>query len=210
MLIGPHLPNGAVKGRAADARAADTKAADGKAADHARKIYKLYTMESAIAQRLQKLPAAVAALVDVALHKHGGIACQDDLVREAELPDPPDLAFVGKCLEESMLGTTAALDLARIGIQPLERGVVVFHEVALHAIKKRGEHHRPQVGEELVCRGDMASNVSRFLRELQQSKVLFTAEGDLFKASAKRIAGILLPVPGVFLSADAALEALFR
>jgi hypothetical protein len=197
--------NGATK-----ARPADAKGPDAKAADHARKIYKLYTMDAAIAQRLQKLPAPVAALVDVALHKHGGIACQDDLVREAELADPPDLAFVGKCLEEGMLGTTAALDLARIGIQPLERGVVVFHEVALYAIKKRGEQHRPQVSEELVCRGDLASNVGRFLRELQQSKVLFTAEGDLFKASAKRIAGTLLPVPGGFLSADALLETIFR
>jgi hypothetical protein len=201
--------NGA-KSRPADAKNADPKAADAKAADHARKIYKLYTMESAIAQRLQKLPAPVAALVDVALHKHGGIASQDELARDADAGQMPDLGLVGKCLEEGMLGTTAGLDLARIGIQPLERAVVVFHEVALYAIKKRGEEHRPQVTEELVCRGDFASNVSRFLRELQQSKVLFTAEGDLFKASAKRIAGTLLPVPGGFLSADAALEAIFR
>jgi hypothetical protein len=204
-----HPGNGAANG-SVKARAPDGKAADAKAADHARKIYKLYTMESAIAQRLQKLPAPVAALVDVALQKHGGIASQDELVRDADSGEVPDLAFAGKCLEEAMLGTTAALDLARIGIQPIERAVVVFHEVALHAIKKRGELHRPHVGEELVCRGDFASNVSRFLRELQQSKVLFTADGDLFKASAKRIAGTLLPVPGGFLSADAALEAIFR
>ncbi len=203
--------NGAVAGNgAAKAKVVDARAAEAKAADHARKIYKLYTMESAIAQRLHKLPAPVAALIDVALHKHGGIAGWDELVREAEVADAPDLAFVGKCLEEGMLGTTASLDLARVGIQPLERAVVVFHEVALHAIKKRGEQHRPQVGEELVCGGDLASNVGRFLRELQQSKVLFTADGDLFKASAKRIAGTLLPVPGGFLSADAALETIFR
>jgi hypothetical protein len=183
---------------------------DAKARDHARKIYKLYTMESSMAQRLQKLPTAVAAIVDAVLQMHGGIATWDDVLREVELPDPPDLALVGKCLAEAMLGTTTSLDLARIGIQPLERAVVVFHEVALHAIKRRGEEHRPLVSEELACRGDLATNVGRFLRELQQSKVLFTAEGDLFKASAKRIAGTLLPVPGGFLSADALLEAIFR
>jgi hypothetical protein len=183
---------------------------EARAADHARKIYKLYTMETAMAQRLQKLPAPVAAIVDVVLHKHGGVACWDEALREVELPDPPDLAFVGKCLSEGMLGAVTDLDLARIGIQPMERAVVVFHEVALHAIKRRGEEHRPQVSEELVCRGDLASNIGRFLRELQQSKVLYTAEGDLFKASAKRIAGTLLPVPGGFLSADALLETIFR
>ena len=48
----------------------------------------------------------------------------------------------------------------------------------------------------LACGGDLPSNVGRFLRELQQSKVLFTADGDLFRASQKRIAGLLLPVPG--------------
>ena len=202
--------NGAAKGRAGDGRTGDGKAADGKAADHARKIYKLYTLESAMAQRLQKLPPAVAAVVDVVLHKHGGIAAWDELAREFESGDEPDAGFVGKSLEEGMLGTTTALDLTRIGIQPVERAVVVFHEVALYAIKRRGEQHRPQVSEELVCRGDLASNVGRFLRELQQSKVLFTADGDLFKASAKRIAGTLLPVPGGFLSPDAALDAIFR
>lgn len=183
---------------------------EAKARDHARKIYKLYTMESSMAQRLQKLPRNVGAIVDVVLHKHGGIAPWDEVLREVELPDPPDLALVGKCLAEAMLGTTTCLDLARIGIQPLERAVVVFHEVALHAIKRRGEEHRPTVSEELACRGDLATNVGRFLRELQQSKVLFTAEGDLFKASAKRIAGTLLPVPGGFVSPDALLEAIFR
>ncbi|MBL8755639.1 MAG: helicase-associated domain-containing protein [Planctomycetes bacterium] len=186
------------------------KAAEQKASDHARKIYKLYTMESAMAQRLGKLPAPVRTLVDAALHTHGGIAPIDELLRATELADAPDLALVGKCLEEAMLGTTQTLDLARIGIQPVERAVVVFHEVALWAIKQRGEDHPPTVSEELRCGGDFATNIGRFLRELQNSKVLFTGDGELFKASAKRIAGILLPVPGGFLSADGLLETIYR
>lgn len=194
----------------ADKDSVQAKAAEAKAADHARKIYKLYTLDNAMAQRLAKLPPTVAPVVDAVLHRHGGIACQDELQRELELPESPDLDLVGKCLEEAMLGTTAALDLARIGIQPLAKAVVVFHEVSLFAIRRRGEQQRPQVGEELSCGGDLATNVGRFLRELQQSKVLFTSEGDLFKASQKRIAGMLLPVPGGFLQPEALLETIFR
>jgi Helicase conserved C-terminal domain len=195
---------------AAGGKAAEAKAAEQKAADHARKIYKLYTMESAMANRLAKLPPSVAPLVDSALHKHGGLVAYEELLREVEQAEPPDPGLLQKCLEEAMLGTCAPLDLARIGIQPIERAVVVFHEIALYAIRKRGEEHRPVVSEELSCGGDFASNVGRFLRELQQSKVLFTAEGELFKASQKRIAGLLLPVPGGFVDQEAMLEVVFR
>ena len=192
-----------------DAGKVGGKARDAKA-DHARKIYKLYTLESAMRQRLDKLPPPVRQLIDTALCVHGGIADWCELQREVELATPPDLDFVGKSLEEAMLGTATALDLARIGIQPYDKGVVVFHEVALWAIRERGEQQHPTVEEELVAGSDLASNVGRFLRELQQHKVLFTAEGELFKASAKRIAGTLLTVPGRFLSADAMLEVVYR
>jgi hypothetical protein len=199
-------------GKVTNGKVADTKASDSsKVSDHARKIYKLYTMEGALAQRLNKLPGPVRELVEVALHKHGGIADWTELLREIEATEqPPDLAFVGKSLEEAMLGTATPLDLARAGIQPADRALVVFHEVALWAIKKRGEEQRPTVSEEWSCGGDFVTNVARFLRELQQSKVLFTSDGELFKASAKRIAATLLPVPGGFLSADGALETIYR
>ena len=187
-----------------------TKAKEQKAADHARKIYKLYTLETAMQQRLDKLPKHVRAMVDTTLHTHGGIASWQELTQEVESKSPPDYDFLGKSLEESMLGTTANLDLARVGIQPYQQGVVVFHEVALWAIRKRGEEHRPVIEQELSATSDLASNVCRFLRELQQSKVLFTAEGDLFKASAKRIAATLLPIPGSFLPAEAMLEIIYR
>lgn len=203
--------NGKHDGKAGEAKSDGSKVGDSKVSDHARKIYKLYTMEGALAQRLNKLPRAVREIVDVALHKHGGIADWNELLREIEPSDvPPDLAFVGKSLEEAMLGTAAPLDLARAGIQPADRALVVFHEVALWAIKKRGEEQRPTVSEEWSCGGDFVTNVARFLRELQQSKVLFTSDGELFKASAKRIAATLLPVPGGFLTADGALETIYR
>ncbi|MBX3463507.1 MAG: helicase-associated domain-containing protein [Planctomycetes bacterium] len=181
-----------------------------KAADHARKIYKLYTLESSMTQRLQRLPRPVADVVDAALSRHGGIAPLDELLADRDGQPPVDLGLVGKCLEEGMLGTTGTLDLARIGIRPAENAVVVFHEIALHAIRRRGEQGSPLVDEELACGGDLPTNVGRFLRELQQSKVLFTADGELFKASQKRIAGLLLPVPGGFVPEEALLELVYR
>ena len=193
--------NGATCGR---------KARENKAADHARKIYKLYTLESAIRQRLDKLPAPIRSLGDTARSTHGGIADWQELSSEVELRSPVDLDFVGKSLEEAMLGTTANLDLARLGIQPYPQGVVVFHEVALWAIRRRGEEQHPTVDEELVAGGDLCSNVGRFLHELQRNKVLFTAEGELFKASAKRIAGTLLPVPGDFVGTEQLLDLIYR
>ncbi|MGK0201956.1 MAG: hypothetical protein ACI9S9_001020 [Planctomycetota bacterium] len=161
-------------------------------------------------QRLNKLPEHIRTLVDTTLHTHGGIASWEELTHEVDLKTPPDLDFLGKSLEESMLGTTTNLDLARVGIQPYAHGVVVFHEVALWAIRTRGQEHAPTVEQELSATSDLASNVCRFLRELQQSKVLFTAEGELFKASAKRIAGTLLPIPGGFLLSDSMLEIIYR
>ena len=181
-----------------------------KAADHARKIYKLYTLESAMQQRMDKLPDHVRALVDGTLRTHGGIASYEELLSEVDVTSPPDFELLGKSLEESMLGATTNLDLARVGIQPYERGVCVFHEVSLWAIRRRAEEHQPQIEETLSAKSDLASNVIRFLRELQQSKVLFTAEGELFKASAKRIAGALLAIPGGFLSPEAMLEVIYR
>lgn len=189
---------------------ASTKAKEQKAADHARKIYKLYTLETAMQQRLDKLPTHVRTLVETTLHTHGGIASWQELMQEVDLKSPPDLDFLGKSLEESMLGTTTNLDLARVGIQPYEQGVVVFHEVALWAIRKRGADRRPAMEQELAANSDLATNVCRFLRELQQSKVLFTAEGELFKASAKRIAATLLPIPGGFLPEESMLEITYR
>lgn len=183
---------------------------DDKAADHARKIYKLYSLDNSIQQRLDKLPAAVRGVVDTVLHKHGGVVSWADLTHELDAEDLPDQELVRKCLEERMLGTVAPLDLTRFGIQPADPAIVVFHEVALYAIRSHGHQQVPQVGETLACGVDLPSNVGRFLRELQSSKVLFTADGELFKASQKRIAGLLLPVPGGKLSPEALLDVLYK
>jgi hypothetical protein len=55
--------------------------------------------------------------------------------------------------------------------------MVVFHEWRSTRSGAAAKSVGRSVGEELSCGGDLATNVGRFLRELQQSKVLFTAEG---------------------------------
>ncbi len=183
---------------------------DEKAADHARKIYKLYAMGSAIASRRAKLPASVAQAFSVSMRKHGGISSWEELCAEFEDGKKPDRELCQKCLEESMLGTVGPLPLLRIGIQPSENSLVLFHEVVLEELLKHEAAHAPDVQETLSCGGNLASNVGRFLRELNQSKVLFTSEGDLFKASHKRIASSLLPLPGGFLGGEAQLELIYK
>jgi Helicase conserved C-terminal domain len=184
--------------------------ADEKAADHARKIYKLYAMGSAIATRRAKLPKSVAEAFAVSMQKHGGISAWEELASEFDESVKPDRELCQKCLEESMLGTVAPLHLARIGIQPIDSAFVLFHEVVLEELLKHVAAHPVVVPETLSCGGNLASNVGRFLRELNQSKVLFTSEGDLFKASHKRIASSLLPLPGGFLGGEAQLELIYK
>ncbi len=187
-----------------------SEAAADKAADHARKIYKLYAMGSAISARRQKLPAKVAEAFEASLLRHGGLSTWEELTQDFDDGAAPDAELCRKCLEESMLGTVAPLPLMRLGIQGVDQAFVLFHEVVLEELLKHAERNPPEVHEELSCGGNFAANVSRFLRELQQSKVLFTADGELFKASQKRIAGMLHAVPGGFLGPEAQLELVYK
>ena len=188
----------------------DRGAADARAAEHARKIYKMYLMEGSILARLAKLPPRVRKVVDAALLHHGGIMPLGDLDKELDSEDRPDAELLKKCLEDSMTGTVTGLDVARFGIQPEASVLVVFHEVILVALRDHAARHQPVVGEALCCGVDLTTNAARFLRELSRTKVQFTTEGELFKASQKRIASLLLPVPGGLLNGEAVLDLLFR
>ncbi|MGE3174113.1 MAG: helicase-associated domain-containing protein [Planctomycetota bacterium] len=199
----------AARGDGAAKGARNGKAA-GRGTDHARKIYKLYTMASAIAGRRAKLPPVVAKVLEASMLKHGGLSTWSELVQELDDDKPPDLELCRKCLEESMLGTAGSLPLARFGIQPIDESLVVFHEVVLEELRRHAAAHPVEVQDTLSCGGNLASNVGRFLRELQSSKVLFTADGDLFKASQKRIGALLLPVPGGFMPPEAQLDLVYR
>ena len=77
-------------------------------------------------------------------------------------------------------------------------------------LRARADRDIPVVEDALVSGGNLATNVCRFLHEVQKSKVLFTADGALFKASQKRIAGTLVPIPGDFLPPVSQLEQVYR
>jgi hypothetical protein len=180
-----------------------------KISDHARKIYKLYLMPGSIDGRVQRLPAAARRAVELALVRHGGLCSHKELQRDLG-DDCADLPSMRRWLEESMLGTAGPLELARLGVQSVPEAVVVFHEVALHLIQRHASANPPEVEQALCCGVNLGSNVGRFLRELGRAKVQFTVDGTLFKASCKRIASLLLPVPGTVLDPEEQLELVYR
>lgn len=183
---------------------------DDRAAEHARKVYKIYLLEESILARVAKLPDAVRRVWDAALGKYGGLMPVDEVARALGSEERHDLDLVKKCLEESMLGTVAPLRLTRFGIQPSARTVVVFYEVALVCLQRQSATVPADVEDVVSCQVDVVSNIGRFLREIGQSKVQFTVEGRLYKASEKRIMKGLLPVPGGLLDAEAQIRFIYR
>ncbi len=177
--------------------------------DHARKIYKIYLMESSIRSRIEALPPGVRAVFDVALTTHGGYLPEPDYQRSVGT-DGPDLDLIRKCLEEAMLGTVAPLRLARFGLQPAGPTVILFQEIALLALRQHSEHHPVDVEQTLHAGVDFATNVGRFLREISNSKVQFTIEGNLYRASSKRIERSLMAVPGEILDGEGVLQWIWR
>lgn len=172
-----------------------------KALEHARRIYKIYLLEGSIQSRIGRLPQDVRAVFDRVLSIHGGILPIEDLGRVAEDLDVEiDIDLLKKCLEDGMLGTIAPLRLSRFGLLTIERAVIVFYEVALACLSSWDETHGPPRVDEVLCAGvDMVGNIGRFLRDVAQTRVQFTVEGQIYKASAKRMTKSFLGIPGGFL-----------
>jgi hypothetical protein len=181
-----------------------------KAERQTRRIYKLYLLDSSLRTRVDALPDDVRIVFDRAVEGFGGILPLAELERLAEEEDVADVDLVRKCLEENVLGTVAPLRVSRYGIEPIERAVVVFHEVVFAIARLRAEEEPPTIDHVESCGVDLCSNVGRFLREVETSKVQFTAEGSIYKASAKRIGKSLLDLPGGFLPADALLRFVYK
>ncbi len=175
-----------------------------KALDHARRIYKIYLLDGSIRTRVRGLPTPVRAVFDRALAVHGGIMPASELPRIAEdLELEVDLDLVRKCLEDAMLGTVAPLRLERFGVQAIEKSIVVFYEVALACLQGySAEHGPPRVDETLASGVDLVGNVGRFLREVGSTRVQFTVDGLLYKASSKRITKTFLSIPGGYMPPD--------
>lgn len=182
-----------------------------RAADHARKIYKLYLLEDSIRSRIANLTKPVRSAFDRALAGFGGIMPSDELARAGADGDPAiDSAIVRKALEEQMLGTVAPLRLERFGLEPIREAVVVFQEVCVAAMWAPGNPNGSPEPSAVTAGIDLLSNVGRFLREVSGSRVQFTSDGSLYRASAKRIARGMLDLPGGLLPVDAQLRFVYE
>jgi len=183
---------------------------DEKAAAHARKIFKFYLMDGSIRNRVRQLPDAVREVFLLALTHHGGVMPWHGVPEELGEQPRPDVDLVRKCLEEGMLGTVAPLRLARFGIQPVDQAVVLFQEIVLIGLPLYSSVHGVEVDAALCSGVDLVTNVGRFLRELQSSKVQFTVDGELYKASQKRIMRTFLEISGGFMPAETQIRTIFQ
>jgi hypothetical protein len=86
----------------------------------------------------------------------------------------------------------------------------VFHEVVLSTLRDARNRPPVVVDESLSAGVDLVTNVGRFLRQVVGSKVQFTVEGELYKASARRIARELLALPGGFVPVEAQIRLIYR
>ena len=178
------------------------------AGQRAQKIYKLYTLDAAIARRRASLPDAVAKLVEFCLSRHGGLVGWSEIEQLCDSGELPDAQQCKAALEANLLGTVTSLEWARYGLEPIGPSLVMFHEVAVAELRRYALAKSVDVDQTLRSGANMASNVVRFLRELQHSKVPFTAQDKLFKTSRKRIAKLLAAVPGSFLEPAEQLDLL--
>src|SRR5690606_26563691 len=109
------------------ARAKDDPDGRERGVEHARRVYKIYLMDSSIRNRVRGLPDDVRVVFDRALSSHGGVMPVAELERLAADEDLTiDVDLVRKSLEDAMLGTVAPLRLTRFGLQQIDAAIVVF------------------------------------------------------------------------------------
>lgn len=165
-----------------------------KAHQHARQAYKLFLMPNAVFARIRRLPDEVRELVELAMTRYGGIlprSLYEQTVGEDPIFDREDLDSI---LREALIGTVGQLDLRRYGIQLSEPTLLVFQEVTL--VFARSGSGKPTPREEQVAGVDLATNVMRFLRYVDENGVRFTVKGEIFRTTYRRLLGQLLTRTG--------------
>ncbi len=172
-----------------------------RAAQHHRQAYKLFLMPPAILKRVARLPEEARELVEYAMTRHGGLLPRSLLEQARGDQLDYDAASLRKTLEDGLVGTVRHFDLRPFGIGLCEEAVVVFQEVTLIWLRQRSMQRKQngegQPPEERVAGVDLATNVMRFLRYLEENSVRFTVQGEIFKATHKRILSQLIPASGI-------------
>ncbi|HHI79237.1 MAG TPA: hypothetical protein ENK02_04605 [Planctomycetes bacterium] len=159
-----------------------------KALQHARQAYKLFLMPNAVLARIRRLDPKVRELVELALKRYGGI-----LPKSLAEKTPggegafADSAALRRVLEESLLGTVRHFDFRRYGMEFHEEALWIFQEVTLVYLKNSSRRKGAEPEKVVAAGVDIATNVMRFLRYVDENGVRFTVKGEIFKATEKRI-----------------------
>ena len=162
-----------------------------------RELYKLYSNESSCVSRVDRLPEGLQNLMRKVVMEFGGILPKAFFDRmETDLPHWNGLRW-GKILEESLGGTLENLELGRYGIGHSGETLIVFNEVTLAWLKRVAVPGDPDAPHDKASMGvDLVANVTRFLAFIVDHNVRFTAKGEIFKTTGKRILKDLIPDPG--------------
>ncbi|MEZ5989188.1 MAG: helicase-associated domain-containing protein [Planctomycetota bacterium] len=196
---------GGAKGRRNGAEGQD----EARQAQHVRQAYKLFLMPGAVLKRLERLPPDVREVVDLAISRFGGVLtrslCQGTLGEDQVFEQDG----LDELLRENLVGSVGRLDLRPWGIQLDEEAVLVFQEVVLVALRSRNQATPVRPPRERVAGVDLATNVMRFLRYVDENGVRYTVKGEIFRATYKRILSQLLTGDGSE-DAETAFRFLYR
>ncbi|MDG1490406.1 MAG: helicase-associated domain-containing protein [Planctomycetota bacterium] len=176
-----------------------------------REMFKMYAKEPASVARVERLPEGLRDLVGKTVLEFGGLLPRRFFERmETELPHWNQRRWA-KILEESLVGTTARLELERYGIQHEDDTLIVFNEVTLAWFKRVAVPSDPDAPHDEAALGvDLMANISRFLAYIIDHAVRFTVKGEIFKTTEKRILTELIPNPGRELERGEVLQFIFR
>ncbi|MEL6429112.1 MAG: helicase-associated domain-containing protein [Planctomycetota bacterium] len=173
--------------------------------------FKMYSNEAQAVARIERLPEGLRDLVGKIVLEFGGLLPRRFFERmETELPHWNQRRWA-KILGESLVGTVDRLDFTPYGIQHDDDTFVVFNEVTLAWFKRVAVPSDPDAPHDARSLGvDLAANLTRFFAYLQENAVRFTAAGEIFKSTEKRILTELIPNPGVELERGDVLNFIFR
>jgi len=176
-----------------------------------REMYKLYSNEASCVSRVERLPDGLQDLMRKVVMEFGGVLPRAFFERmETELPHWNGLRW-GKILEESLVGTLENLELGRYGIGHSGETLIVFNEVTLAWLKRVAVPGDPDAPHQTASMGvDLVANVSRFLTFIIDHNVRFTAKGEIFKTTGKRILKDLIPDPGREVEREEVLNFIYR
>ena len=162
-----------------------------------REMFKMYANEAQAVARIERLPEGLHDLVEKVVLEFGGLLPRRFFERmESELPHWNQRRWA-KILGESLVGTVDRLELSRFGIDHDDDTLIVFTEVTLAWFKRVAVPSDPDKPHDEASLGvDLVANFSRFFAYLIDNKVRFTAKGEIFKTTEKRILTELIPNPG--------------